>query len=74
MAAMDMDSSDSRKASPKPRAATPPPSEGVGGASEDAFGLWLQRGLHQLYDSVANEPIPAELLRLIEADRDRKGG
>jgi hypothetical protein len=36
---------------------------------EDPFGLWLQRGLHQLYDSVANEPIPAELLRLIEADR-----
>lgn len=34
-----------------------------------AFDLWLRRGLHQLYDTVASEPIPAELLRLIEEDR-----
>ena len=38
-----------------------------GGA--EAFDIWLQRGLHQLYDSVANEPIPDELLELIEQDR-----
>ena len=36
---------------------------------EAAFDLWLKRGLHQLYDDVANEAIPAELLRLIEQDR-----
>jgi hypothetical protein len=36
---------------------------------EAAFDLWLRRGLHQLYDDVANEAIPAELLRLIEQDR-----
>ena len=44
-----------------------------GGGGEDgvdrAFDLWLQRGLHQLYDSVAKEPLPDELLRLIEEDR-----
>jgi hypothetical protein len=34
-----------------------------------AFDLWLQRGLHRLYDSVAKEPLPEELLRLIEQDR-----
>ena len=38
-----------------------------GGA--EAFDIWLQRGLHQLYDSVAREPIPDELLKLIEQDR-----
>ncbi len=38
-----------------------------GGA--EAFDIWLQRGLHQLYDSVAKEPIPDELLSLIEQDR-----
>ncbi|GAN53417.1 NepR family anti-sigma factor [Tanticharoenia sakaeratensis] len=38
---------------------------------ETAFGLWLRRGLHQLFDDVANEPIPEELLRLIEDDRDK---
>jgi hypothetical protein len=36
-----------------------------------AFDLWLQRGLHQLFDDVANEPIPEELLRLIEDDRSQ---
>ena len=33
-----------------------------------AFDIWLQRGLHQLYDSVAKEPIPDDLLKLIEQD------
>ena len=36
---------------------------------EAAFDLWLRRGLHELYDDVANEAIPAELLRLIEQDQ-----
>ena len=40
-----------------------------GGEEAEAFDIWLQRGLHQLYDSVAKEPIPDELLRLIEQDR-----
>ena len=35
----------------------------------EAFDIWLQRGLHQLYDSVAKEPVPDELLKLIEQDR-----
>lgn len=36
-----------------------------------AFDLWLKRGLHEIYDGVANEPIPDELLRLIEEDRKK---
>lgn len=36
---------------------------------DEAFDIWLQRGLHQLYDSVAKEPIPDDLLKLIEQDR-----
>jgi hypothetical protein len=35
------------------------------------FDLWLQKGLHQLYDKVASEPIPDDLLKLIEEDRKR---
>jgi len=42
-----------------------PQGEGV----DRAFDLWLQRGLHQLYDTVAKEPIPDALLRMIEEDR-----
>lgn len=36
---------------------------------EDAFEVWLRRGLHQLFDDVAKEPVPAELLKIIEEDR-----
>ncbi len=41
----------------------------AGKGEAEAFDIWLQRGLHQLYDSVAKEPIPDELLNLIEQDR-----
>jgi hypothetical protein len=51
----------------------PPPPPLVTRAAESgtsaAFDIWLQRSLHQLFDTVAKEPIPEELLRLIEADR-----
>ncbi len=43
-----------------------PEGEGVPNA---AFDLWLQRSLHQLFDKVAKEPIPEELLRLIQQAR-----
>ena len=36
-----------------------------------AFDIWLRRGLHQMFDDVAREPIPPELLRLIERDRGK---
>ena len=39
--------------------------------TDAAFDLWLQRGLHKLYDEVAKEPIPEEILRLIEEDRSK---
>lgn len=38
--------------------------------SDSPFDIWLKRGLHQLFDDVASEPIPEELLRLIEENRD----
>jgi hypothetical protein len=38
---------------------------------EDAFDIWLQRSLHKLFDEVAKEPVPADLLRLIEEDREK---
>ncbi|MFC0500669.1 NepR family anti-sigma factor [Asaia krungthepensis] len=42
------------------------------GEAENPFDIWLKRGLHQLFDDVANEPIPEELLRLIEDDRSEQ--
>ncbi len=37
--------------------------------SRNAFDVFLDRGLHNLFDSIKDEPIPEELLRIIEEDR-----
>jgi hypothetical protein len=44
-------------------------------AEDDIFGLWLRRQLHQCYAAIIAEPIPEELLRLIEERviRPRRG-
>jgi hypothetical protein len=36
----------------------------------DAFDTWLQRRLQQSYGAIVSEPIPEELLRLLEEDRN----
>ena len=33
---------------------------------DDAFDLWLRRGLHRLHDDIQKERIPETLLRIIE--------
>ena len=45
--------------------------ETAASAKTKAFDIWLNRGLHQIYDDVANEPIPEDLLRLIEDDKSK---
>lgn len=69
-AAVDMDSTERTK----PLAPARAPKRAAAEPGPDPFDVWLQRGLHQLYDSVAAEPIPPELLRLIEADQTRRKG
>jgi hypothetical protein len=39
---------------------------------EDAFDLWLRRSLHTAFDTVAAEPVPEDILRMIEEDRDER--
>ena len=45
--------------------------EKKGDAKPEPFDLWLKRGLNQIYDDVTSEPIPEDLLRLIEEDRKK---
>ncbi|WP_270935481.1 hypothetical protein [Falsiroseomonas oryzae] len=66
---MDQNRDRRTPATPAARASQPSPEPAA-----DPFGLWLQARLHQLYDGVTREPIPPELLRLIEEDRHRRGG
>lgn len=40
-------------------------------STDPAFDIWLNRGLHQMFDQVASEPVPEELLRLIQGDEEK---
>lgn len=40
-------------------------------ATDIAFDTWLNRGLHQIFDDVMNEPIPPELLKLLQSDKKK---
>jgi len=53
----------------KKKSGSPPPK--VSQPADAAFDIWLNRSLHELFDGVANEPIPDELLKLIEEDREK---
>ena len=52
---------------PKPQVPPSPPKR----PAEKAFDTWLQRGLHEIFDEVAREPIPDELLKLIQEHREK---
>ncbi len=54
-----------------PRSGGVPPRSGQGAEGDRVFELWLNARLHQLYDEVMREPIPPQLLQLIETDRNR---
>ena len=49
----------------------PPDSKKQSKPTDAAFDIWLNRGLHQMFDKVASEPIPDELMKLIEEDRKK---
>lgn len=57
-----------------------PPSEGkaasaVGGKPvarmDQPFDHWLHKQLHAMYDDIASEPLPYDLLQLIDSDVDK---
>jgi hypothetical protein len=53
----------------QPEGEQPPRKPARSGPSRAAFDLWLHHRLHDIYDSVVAEPLPAELLRMIEDAR-----
>ena len=58
-----------RTPSRKRRGQTAANRSGSGEEEDDAFDLWLRQSLHDAFDSVAAEPIPEDILSLIEEDR-----
>jgi len=58
-----------------------PPGAGAGGpgrpkarGTERPFDMWLQKQLHAMYDEIASEPLPDDLLSLIDKDAARSEG
>jgi hypothetical protein len=41
--------------------------------TERPFDLWLQKQLHAMYDEIAGEPLPSDLLGLIDSDAAKTG-
>lgn len=39
--------------------------------TDAAFDVWLNRGLHELFDDVVKEPVPPEILKVIENDKKK---
>jgi len=39
--------------------------------TDSAFDLWLNRGLHELFDDVMKEPVPPELLKIVQDDKKK---
>ena len=54
---------------PAPTAGAPGPDDFWMVRKPDPFELWLRRGLHAAFGAIAEEPVPQDLLRLIEEDR-----
>lgn len=42
-------------------------------AGERPFDMWLQKQLHAMYDEIASEPLPNDLLGLIDNDAAKTG-
>lgn len=42
--------------------------------AERPFDMWLQKQLHAMYDEIASEPLPTDLLNMIDHDAAKADG
>lgn len=56
-----MSDADEKKIKPEPASATPRPQAKF----NPAFDSWLETKLHRIFDSVASEPLPQDLMKLL---------
>ncbi|MBN9088968.1 MAG: hypothetical protein J0J01_18835 [Reyranella sp.] len=54
------------------RAGDPARDKKVKAPAERPFDMWLQKQLHAMYDEIAAEPLPNDLISLIERDAEKK--
>jgi hypothetical protein len=56
----------------KDRAAPPAREKTMKAPTERPFDMWLHKQLHAMYDEIAAEPLPDDLVNLIERDASEK--
>jgi hypothetical protein len=56
----------------KDRAAPPAREKNMKAPAERPFDMWLHKQLHAMYDEIAAEPLPDDLINLIENDAGKK--
>jgi hypothetical protein len=56
----------------KDRAANAARMKNMKAPAERPFDMWLQKQLHAMYDEIAAEPLPDDLMNLIERDAEKK--
>ena len=54
-------------------AKTRPDNASAKAPAERPFDMWLQKQLHAMYDEIAGEPLPDDLLGLIDSDAAETG-
>jgi hypothetical protein len=54
------------------RADDPARDKKVKAPDDRPFDMWLQKQLHAMYDEIAAEPLPNDLVSLIERDAEKK--
>jgi hypothetical protein len=50
------------------------PGRAIKVSAERPFDMWLQKQLHAMYDEIASEPLPNDLLNLIDHDAANADG
>ncbi len=56
----------------KDRAGPSPREKNMKTPVERPFDMWLHKQLHAMYDEIAAEPLPDDLINLIERDAEKK--
>jgi hypothetical protein len=51
-----------------PKSGDAKPARAAKASAERPFDMWLQKQLHAMYDEIASEPLPNDLLNLIDHD------
>jgi len=66
---------DDKPRQPRSGRADAPGPRGKDAPAERPFDMWLHKQLHAMYDEIASEPLPTDLLKMIDhdADSDRVG-